>query len=69
MVDWYKIVWFRGHILRMTFIVWLAYKGSMLANKRFKQWGCIQDEDCLLCVIANDNVNRLFINYIYSRVI
>lgn len=42
-VNWWHIVWFKGHVPRM------AFKRKILTKAKFKTWGCIKEDMCSVC--------------------
>lgn len=58
-----------GHIPRMAFITWLVFKKGLLTRQKLIQWGCVQEEDCVLCNNAVEEVNHLFFSFPFSKAI
>lgn len=59
-VDWCNVVWGKGHIPKHAFFVWLAFRGRFLTRDKLRLWGCIQNEDCVLCSDAREDLPHLF---------
>ena len=38
-VEWFKLVWGKGHIPKFAFIFWLAIQGKLMAKDRLCRWG------------------------------
>lgn len=47
-VNWWTIVWGKGHVPKLAFILWMAFKKKPLTKSRLKMWGHIQDDTCCL---------------------
>lgn len=55
-VPWYKVVWFKGYVLRMAVILWMSFIKMMLTKDKLKMWGSIQDVQCVLCDSALESI-------------
>ncbi|GAA0174568.1 hypothetical protein LIER_27936 [Lithospermum erythrorhizon] len=58
-VDWYKLVWFNGHIPMYSFIVWMLCRGRLQTKDRLSKWNIISDSKCVFCD-ACETVEHLF---------
>ena len=45
----------------------MAFKGKLLTRDKLKSWGCIQDENCVLCGEAVETSHHLFFTCNYSK--
>ena len=63
-VEWFNIVWFHGYVPKYAFIVWMFFKDRLLTRDKLKRWGCIQEDNCVLC---SNGVEDLFFACEYSR--
>lgn len=53
----------------MAFIAWLVFKRGMLTRKKLKQRGCIQEEECVLCNSAIEEVDHLLFSCSFSKAV
>lgn len=60
-VNWCDIVWFKGHVPRFAFILWMVCKGKLLTGDKLKRWGCIQEDNCVLCDVGVEDIQHLFL--------
>lgn len=66
-VMWWNVVWFKGHVPRFAFILWMAFKKKLLS--RLKEWGCVNDDSCVLCNGSLENIEHLFFDCGYTKII
>lgn len=59
-VQWWRLVWFKGHVPRQAFISSMACQGKLLTEEKLKLWGCINDDSLVLCGAATEEVTHLF---------
>ena len=65
----YQTVWFKGHVPKYAFILWMAYKKKMLTRQKLKRWGYVQDDTCVLCNGEVEDMNHLFFNCGFSKAV
>lgn len=49
----------KGHVPRLAAIVWMAYKKKLLTRDKIRECAYIQDDQCVLCNEATEDVNHL----------
>lgn len=68
-VNRYNIVWFKGNIPRQAVIVWLIFKRKLMTRDRLFQWGCVSDDQCVLCNSATESIEHLFFECSFGNAI
>jgi len=56
----HHLLWFRGHIPRHSFILWLAYRGRLRTMDRLHSVGILTNNTCILCGINVESHEHLF---------
>lgn len=59
-VVWCPLVWFNKHVLRWSFILWVALLGRLSTKDRLQSWGIAMDSNCVLCHGGVEDHNHLF---------
>lgn len=60
-VQWYKLVWGKGQIPGVAFVLWLVCKGRINTKDRVLSWGLSNfNADCEFCDDAMETINHLF---------
>lgn len=65
-VDWASIVWFKHHIPRYSFILWLAIRNSLSTRDKLFSHGLIQSAYCVLCNDDLESHSHLFFKCSYT---
>lgn len=65
-VYWSKVVWFKEHIPRNAFILWLALLWRLPTRDRLRRWGLNVPPDCVLCSNGIETHHHLFFEYEFS---
>lgn len=63
---WHKVIWFKEHIPRNSFISWLALLRRLPTRDRLRRWGMTVPEECVLCSAAPETHHHLFFECSYS---
>jgi hypothetical protein len=56
----HHLLWFRGHIPRHSFILWLACRGRLRTMDRLHSVGILTNSTCILCGINMESHEHLF---------
>ena len=59
-VSWSKLVWEEQHVLRHSFILWLACQNRLSTKDRLLEWGMLLGPYCTLCSAADESIELLF---------
>ena len=59
-VSWSKLVWEEQHVLRHSFILWLACQNRLSTKDRLLAWGMSADPYRTLCSAADESIEHLF---------
>lgn len=65
-VNWYKIVWCRNHLLRYAIILWLTYWKRISILDKLLNWDIITINTCVLCNRYPECHEHLFFPCPYS---
>ncbi|KAJ9536716.1 hypothetical protein OSB04_un000101 [Centaurea solstitialis] len=66
-VPWFDVCWFKHHIPKHSFCLWLAILNRLPTQDRLLQWGIGSDRmSCLLCNGDMDSRDHLFFRCSYS---
>jgi hypothetical protein len=65
-VWWFNLVWFKDHIPKMAFILWIAIRRRLSTRKRLKRLGILQDDQCCLSYDDVEDENHQFFSCPYS---
>ncbi|XP_026399925.1 uncharacterized protein LOC113295813 [Papaver somniferum] len=57
---WCDLVWFKYHILRHSFISWLALQGRLKTRAKLMQWGLMSTAPCPFCEDTVETESHLF---------
>ena len=66
-VPWAHLVWFRHHVPRHSFLLWLALRGRLATQDRLLSYGLVSDIKCYLCLGNVEDHNHLFFECAFSR--
>ena len=66
-VPWAHLVWFRHHVPRHSFFLWLALRGRLFTQDRLLSYGLASDIKCYLCRGSVEDHNHLFFACPFSR--
>uniref|UniRef100_A0A1J3HF68 Reverse transcriptase zinc-binding domain-containing protein n=2 Tax=Noccaea caerulescens TaxID=107243 RepID=A0A1J3HF68_NOCCA len=69
LVSWHNSVWYKEHIPKHAFILWLAVQNRLVTRDRLRSWGLNVSEVCLLCGAAAETRDHLFFNCLYSEAV
>lgn len=67
--QWHKVIWFKEHIPRNSFIAWLALLRRLLKRDRLRRWGMNVPDQCVLCSSAQETHHHLFFECRFSSII
>lgn len=65
----HHLLWFKGHIPRQSFILWLASKKRLNTMDRLHNTGILAHTTCILCAAHEESHNHLFFDYHYSNIV
>lgn len=65
-VYWNRVVWFKEHIPRNSFMSWLALLRRLPTKDRLRRWGINVPEVCVLCSAETENHHHLFFECEFS---
>ncbi|KAI8528313.1 hypothetical protein RHMOL_Rhmol12G0140600 [Rhododendron molle] len=65
-VGWWPMVWYKKHVPRWSFILWLAILGRLSTKDRLHKWGIINDSFCVLCCGGVESHSHLFFDCPFS---
>ena len=65
-VDWSHLVWFKYHVPRHSFILWLAIKGRLSTQDRLLSFGILDHMSCFLCQGPSEDHSHLFFSCPFS---
>ncbi|KAL3514106.1 hypothetical protein ACH5RR_026823 [Cinchona calisaya] len=60
-VEWWKIVWYKRHVPRATFVMWLLCKRRLMTKDRMKAWGIQVNTMCVLCRQQEESMEHHFL--------
>lgn len=64
---WRKLIWFKSHVPKFSFITWLAALNRLPTFDRLRSWNIQVDDKCLLCQNAQETRDHLFFACNFSR--
>lgn len=64
--SWHKVIWFKEHIPRNSFISWLVLRRRLPTRDRLRRWGMTVPEECVLCSAAPETHHHLFFECTFS---
>ncbi|KAI8569247.1 hypothetical protein RHMOL_Rhmol02G0263700 [Rhododendron molle] len=65
-VGWWPMVWYKKHVPRWSFILWLAILGRLSTKDRLHKWGIINDSFCVLCCGGVESPSHMFFDCPFS---
>ncbi|KAI8534468.1 hypothetical protein RHMOL_Rhmol10G0092200 [Rhododendron molle] len=68
-VFWFNTVWYRWHVPRWSFILWLAVLGRLSTKDRLRVWGLLSDSSCALCHGGPESHSHLFFDCSFPSLI
>ncbi|XP_010524744.1 PREDICTED: uncharacterized protein LOC104802714 [Tarenaya hassleriana] len=66
-VPWYSLVWFKGAIPRMAFILWQAFQNRLPTKDRLVSWGMQISTSCILCNLEQESHEHIFFKCSFSH--
>lgn len=66
-VDWWRIVWFKGCAPKQSFIMRMACRRKLLTRDKQKKWGCVNEDSCVLCNNGVESIDHLFFQCKYTN--
>jgi len=63
----HHLLWFKGHIPRQSFILWVASKKRLNTMDRLHSAGMLAHTTCILCAAHEESHNHLFFDCHYSN--
>ncbi|KAG2302502.1 hypothetical protein Bca52824_031153 [Brassica carinata] len=63
----FAAVWFKQRIPKHAFITWLSFRGRLATRDRLRSWGIQVPQECLLCGVAPENRDHMFLGCVYSQ--
>ena len=66
-VPWYRSVWFKGHIPKHSFRLWLACLQRHPTQDRISTWKSVPPDFNSLCKVCLDSHNHLFFECTYAK--
>ncbi|XP_074301623.1 uncharacterized protein LOC141633025 [Silene latifolia] len=67
LVSWYPWMLNKWLIPKQSFIVWLIAHQKLLTQDRLVKMQIISENKCFLCGLQEENLNHLFLDYLFSR--
>lgn len=64
-----KLLWFRNHVPRFSFITWIVMLNKLPTTDRLNAWGMNVNGTCVLCGVHQESRNHLFFECKYVSVI
>ncbi|KAG7530875.1 Reverse transcriptase zinc-binding domain [Arabidopsis thaliana x Arabidopsis arenosa] len=61
-VDWWDSVWFKGHIPKHAFNMWIATLDRLPTKTRLSSWGLQIQDTCGLCSLSPESRDHLFLS-------
>lgn len=68
-VLWHKVAWGGLSIPRHSFISWLAIQNRLPTKDRLISWGCRLDSVCVLCGVADETKDHIYVDCSYSMIL
>jgi len=65
----HNLLWFKGHIPRHSFILWLAGLGRLRTMDRLLSAGIIQNAACILCSLHTETHEHLFFECQFTKTV
>jgi len=65
----HHLLWFKGHIPRQSFILWLAGLGRLRTMDRLHSAGIIQNAACILCNLYTETHQHLFFECQFTKTV
>lgn len=59
-VTWYRIIWFRGHLPRASFLYWLAVLNRLVTKDILSQWRQLPHLLCDFCGMEDETRDHFF---------
>ncbi|XP_039044681.1 uncharacterized protein LOC120184240 [Hibiscus syriacus] len=66
-VCWHRLVWFPGHIPKLSLISWMAILDRLPTKDRLSRFGIIMDGGCGLCSSGLESRDHLFSDCVFAR--
>ncbi|VVA89639.1 unnamed protein product [Arabis nemorensis] len=67
--EWAKLIWFKGHIPKMAFTMWVANYNRLPTRSRLASWGMIVPKECGFCSRMEETREHLMLSCEYSIVV
>ncbi|XP_018467689.2 uncharacterized protein LOC108839423 [Raphanus sativus] len=67
--SWTRNIWFKGHIPRHAFTVWVAHQDRLPTRARLVGWGMNIPSSCCLCSLFEESRDHLFLRCEVSDVV
>lgn len=64
---WYSAIWFKGHIPKHAFTMWVAVQDRLPTRCRLSSWGILTPLTCCLCLAADETRDHLFIDCSFTK--
>ncbi|KAL3509711.1 hypothetical protein ACH5RR_029112 [Cinchona calisaya] len=58
-VELWNVVWFKYHVPRYAFVLWLLCKKRLMTRDRLKAWG-VQTDSLCVCCMEEESMEHLF---------
>ncbi|KAK2658645.1 hypothetical protein Ddye_005178 [Dipteronia dyeriana] len=68
-IPWFKLVWFPQNIPRMSFILWMTFRGRLLTRDHIHKYEPRATTTCVLCNSHLETHAHLFFECLFSRAI
>jgi len=65
----HQLLWFKGHIPRQSFILWLASLGRLRTMDRLQSTGIIRNATCIFCGLHTESHEHLFFECQFSSTV
>jgi hypothetical protein len=65
----HQLLWFKGHIPRQSFILWLASLGQLRTIDRLHSIGIIRNATCIFCGLHTETHKHLFFECQFSYIV
>ena len=69
MIYWHKVIWFKEHIPRNSFMAWLDLLRRLPTRDRLQRWGLNVPQNCALCSNGLETHHHLFFECEFSSTI
>ncbi|CAN7125978.1 unnamed protein product, partial [Brassica rapa subsp. narinosa] len=64
---WHKEVWFKGHIPKHAFTMWIAVLDRLPTRNRLASWGMLTPISCCLCSSSDESRDHIFVECDYTK--